>query len=598
MQYEKYQLESLYKVAPVTWVASFINAVILAVVLSYEISHDAIAQWFIAFISIFAVRLFIHLQYRAQLKQKNKIDTRVWVSLFSFSSLVGGLTWGLAPILMFPHNSPLHQAFLIFVLVGMASAGAVTLSPMRNAYFSFVLAVIVPIFAVLAVNATEMAHYAMAFMSFLFGAIILYTCKQSNAKVKQIFELTAEKEFFLKQADEALKQADEANRAKSQFLANISHEIRTPLNAVIGISQLVAQTKLNAKQSEYMGLIERSAGTLLSLINDILDISKIESHRLEIEVIPVNLKEIVSDICEVFKPVAEQKGLELLWDMPEEISEIKTDPVRIQQIFNNILSNAIKFTDTGSVHISIDILKETRKHLNLMIKITDTGIGIPKDLQSKIFRPFSQANSSTTRKYGGTGLGLSICKELIERLQGTISLISKPNKGSTFIIKVPFEKTETSVKDKNITKEKELKKDKEVEKEVVAPVFETTPIKILVAEDNETNQLVLTAFLQKYGYIADVACNGQEAVSMSAKEKYDLILMDLDMPVMDGFEATEKIFSRDKKSSPTIVALTANIIPKTIKKCLDLGMMAHIGKPFTPGDIFDVIQKVYKDTVS
>ncbi len=399
------------------------------------------------------------------------------------------------------------------------------------------------------------------------GVLIEKTPEGKPLKIIGTHTDITERKNSEKELIKARELAESSSRTKQLFLANMSHEIRTPMNAIMGMGHQLQKTTLTEKQHFYLDVMTESAENLLVIINDILDISKIEAGKLTIESIGFEMNQVVKHAARVMQHKAEEKGLELFVTVDSSVSEVLLgDPYRLNQILLNLLSNAIKFTHKGKVMVSCKVLKNLQKEQLLEINITDEGIGMEKDFLEKLFQSFSQEDLSVTRKYGGTGLGMAISKQLVELMHGQIVAKSEKNKGTSILLNIPF----------SIGAQHDLPTSEIVTEDY--SILENK--KILLVEDNDMNRLVATTVLTHYHCNITECVNGQEAVDLISKEPFDLILMDIQMPVMDGIEATIIIRQEFQKKIP-IIALSANAIKGENQKCMDAGMSDFITKPYS-----------------
>jgi len=393
---------------------------------------------------------------------------------------------------------------------------------------------------------------------------------------------TALAEEAKSKAEDAMRVAEDAVKSKQQFLSNMSHEIRTPMNAIIGFTKVVLKTDLSAKQKEYLTAIKMSGDALIVLINDILDLAKVDAGKMTFVQTPFKMALSLSAMLHLFETKIQEKNLELVKEYDSNIPDVLVgDPVRLHQIILNLVSNAVKFTTNGKITVSVCLLCEDEDTATLEFAISDTGIGIPENKIDSIFENFQQATSGTSRLYGGTGLGLAIVKQLVEPQGGTIHVKSKVDEGSTFSFTLSFQKTKAEAE----AEEEHLELDTEIKN-----------IKILVVEDIALNQLLMKTLLDDFGFERDIAANGKIAIEKMKNKSYDIILMDLQMPEMNGFDATEYIRNTMNSKIP-IIALTADVTTVDLAKCKAVGMNDYIAKPVDERLLYTKIINLIKKPV-
>jgi PAS domain S-box-containing protein len=390
----------------------------------------------------------------------------------------------------------------------------------------------------------------------------------------------------LNELKKAKKELEDSMKVKEQFLANMSHEIRTPMNAIVGFTNLISKTELNDEQKKYIDAIKTSGENLLVIINDILDFSKIQSGKLLLEKIEFNLPEVISGLSKIMDEKLKEKKLELITKIDTNVPKlIVGDPIRLNQILLNLVGNAIKFTEVGEIRVEVNLIAEEVDFWNIQFFVIDTGIGIPAEKQNVIFDGFTQASNETTRKYGGTGLGLTIVKQLVELHGGNISVESELGMGAAFVFNLKFDKHCSS---------NQINGTSVIENENLPD--KTKKLKILLVEDNLLNQILAKKVLSDWEWDVQVAENGIQAIKLLEQENFDVILMDIQMPEMDGYETTQIIRRNNDsfKAETPIIAMTAHAMSGEAKKCINAGMDDYVSKPFEAKELYSKIISTYQ----
>jgi len=599
------QITNLIEGSGLNNVAGIVMAVTWVLLIWKNLPQEVLSVWLGMMSLLFILRFLVTWFRMYDLSRKNfpVAIARRW---YLVAVLFTGVGWGITPILMFPYTQ-LQQTMLAFILAGVAASG-VTLSNVAWVYIGYVGFALLPLSLRLFYTGGEV-YYALSAMTGLFMVVMILAVyrmyiastdalrlryaneelirnlTEAGTKLEKANQDLTEEIDYVKRMEVELKQArdkaEEMSRAKGEFLANMSHEIRTPMNGVIGTLQLLEDTELDESQHEYVTTAHKSANALLTILNDILDLSKIEAGKLDLESIPFDLREIMHDLITLHTLKAEQKGIELRSEVDAQIPPaLIGDPTRIRQILLNLVSNALKFTSEGSVSVSARVQSLQHDRADIRIEVKDTGIGIDAAGRERLFSAFTQADGSTTRKYGGTGLGLAIVRQLVEMMQGELGIEGAPDEGSTFWFTLPLAISHEALKTDPGLPPMQLR--------------EKLHGRVLLAEDNPINQMVARKMLEKIGVETELAANGQEALDLLCERSFDAVLMDCQMPVLDGFSATRQLreWEQQQQRKPLpVIAMTANVMEGDRERCLEAGMDDYIGKPFRNEDLHATLQR-------
>ncbi len=479
---------------------------------------------------------------------------------------------------------------LLFIVIGLTAGGALSMFKRKRLVFIYIIILLIPTTFSIYRFGKDLSNLLGSALILFFSFNLVYAIKQNTIwqnlqkNKKEIIKKSEELKIKNQELNKALKTAEDAAKTKAQFLANMSHEIRTPMNGVIATADILNDMDLKTEQKELVNIIQKSGNLLLKIINDILDFSKIEVGKMNIQNISFNLIDSVGSIIDVFKISSKEKKIEMLTFIDSRIKmNIFGDDIRINQILINLIGNAIKFTNEGEVVLKIDLIEDAENYYTIKFAIEDSGIGISIEKQKIIFEAFTQENGSTTRLYGGTGLGTTISKMLVDLMGGKIGLESpnpnnKINKnGSIFFFILKLKKDKTFIKQENLDSTYNLANIKK--------------IKILIAEDNIVNQKILLSVLKQIKLNAEIANNGQEVLDKLANEKFDLVFMDIQMPILDGIKTVE--IMRKKNDNTLVIAMTANAMNEDKDMCINAGMNDYISKPFKKDDLYKLLYKYF-----